>query len=121
MPTQRKNMLPEHSARESNDTRGLQYMDQVTWRYTAHALLAISLLVWFGVTFSVPPASLHNWLVSAGFALLAAVASLLLGNLVVTLLGSFQRKVPELYRWILVGTAFLLFNLFMALFRQYST
>ena len=90
----------------------------VVWRRAAYALLGLTFVVWFGTLFSVPPASLHGWLVQLGFASLAAVASLLLGNLISTLLSLFHRRVPELYRWVLFGSVFLLFNMLMPMFRQ---
>lgn len=88
-----------------------------TWRGAAYVLLLGTLLVWFGVIFSIPPASLHIWLATLGFTLIAAAASLLLGHLVITLLNLFQ-KTPELYRWLLAGTVFLLYQLLMPVFHQ---
>ena len=87
------------------------------WRWAAYALLLVTLLVWFGIIFSIPPASLHSWLLTLGFTLIAATASLLLGNLVIAILNLFQ-KTPELYRWLLAGTVFLLYQLLMPIFLQ---
>ncbi len=87
------------------------------WQVASYSLFLITIIVWFGIIFSTPPASLQGWLVTLGFALVAAVASLLLGHLIMTLLTLFQR-IPELYRWILIGTGFLLFNLLMPAFQH---
>lgn len=92
-------------------------LDADAWRWAGITLLLAVLAVWFGVIFSIPPASLQGWLVTAGFALVAAVLSLLLGNLIIALLNLFQ-KVPERCRWLITGSLFLLFNLLMPLFQQ---
>jgi dienelactone hydrolase len=85
-------------------------LGSTAWVGAAYSLLAISAIVWFGILISVPPSSIHGWLTTLGFAVGAGAASLLLGNLIVSLLSQFQR-IPELYRWILISTVFLLFNL----------
>ncbi|EEG76232.1 alpha/beta hydrolase [Dethiobacter alkaliphilus] len=87
------------------------------WRGASFAVVLVTLVVWFAIIFSSPPASMQNWIVTMGFALVAAALSLLLGQLIVSVLNKFQ-KVPELYRWVLVGSVFLLFNLLMPGFRQ---
>jgi predicted dienelactone hydrolase len=82
------------------------------WKSAAFILLATGATVWFGTFIGSSPGSAHGWLVNLSLAVLIGVASVLLGHLIVKLLAKFQ-KIPELYRWIFVGTAFLLFNLLM--------
>lgn len=102
---------------KSDGIKSLFSLGPKAWQWAAYILLLVTLLVWFGVIFSIPPASLHVWSITLGFTIIAAVLSLLLGNLVIALLNLFQ-KVPEFYRWLLVGTMFLLFNLLLPLFIQ---
>ena len=80
------------------------------WTGAAFCLLAVTALTWFGTMISSSPASAHVWLTTLAAAVLLGLASLLLGNLIVSLLSRFQ-KIPKLFRWILIGTLFLLFNL----------
>ena len=102
---------------KSDGIKSLFSLGPKAWQWAAYILLLVTLLVWFGIIFSIPPASLHVWSITLGFTIIAAVLSLLLGNLVIALLNLFQ-KVPEFYRWLLVGTMFLLFNLLLPLFIQ---
>ncbi len=88
------------------------------WRGAAYTMLVITMLVWVGVIFSIPPVSMHVWLDTLVFVIIAALLSMLLGQLIILILNSFQR-VPELFRWVLVGSVFLLFNMLNPLFHQF--
>jgi dienelactone hydrolase len=78
------------------------------WKGAAYLLLLTSVIVWFGSLFSASPSSLQRWLETLCLAVLLYAASLLLGQLIVFLLGQFE-KIPRFSRWVLVGTVFLLF------------
>ena len=80
------------------------------WKGAAYVLLATGATVWFGTFISSSPGSAHGWLVNLSLAVLIGVLSILLGHLIVLLLAQFQ-KFPKFYRWVFVGTVFLLFNL----------
>lgn len=80
------------------------------WKSAAYVLLATGAAVWFGTFIGSAPGSLHSWLVNLSLVILIGVLSLLLGQLIILLLAQFQ-KIPKFYRWVLVGTVFLLFNL----------
>lgn len=80
------------------------------WRGAAYCLLAVTAVIWFGTMISSFPVLAHVWLTTLAVAVLLGLASLLLGNLIVSLLTEFH-KIPALYRWILLGSLFLLFNL----------
>ncbi len=85
-------------------------MGPCAWKGAAYLLLATGATVWFGTFIGSSPGSVHGWLVNLSLAVLIGVLSILLGHLIVLLLAQFQ-KIPELYRWIFVGTVLLLFNL----------
>ncbi len=78
------------------------------WKGAACFLLLTSALVWFGSWFGAAPRSLQSWLETICLTVFLYVASLLLGKLIVILLDRLA-KIPVLYRWVLVGTVFLLF------------
>lgn len=80
------------------------------WKGAAYVLFATGATVWFGIFIGSPPGSFFGWLVNLSLAVFIGALSLLLGQLIVLLLAQFQ-KIPELYRWVFVGTGFLLFNL----------
>ncbi len=82
------------------------------WKGAAYILLATVATVWFGTFIGSPPGSVYGWLVNLSFAVIIGVLSILLGHLIVLLLTKFQR-IPLFYRWVLVGTIFLLINLLM--------
>ena len=106
-----------NESKNKNGIKSLFNLGPKAYQWAAYTLVMVTLLVWFGVIFSIPPSSFHVWSITLGFAIIAAVLSLLLGHLVITLLNQFQ-KIPEFYRWLLVGTMFLLFNLLLPLFIQ---
>lgn len=113
-----KNTNTQKELRTANKLKEVVFsLGLLAWRWAAYALLLVTLLVWLGIIFSIPPASPHSWFATLGFALIAAIAALLLGNLAITILNLFQ-KIPEMSRWLLAGTVFLLYQLLMPIFHQ---
>jgi hypothetical protein len=102
---------PTAEARVSlGGVKGALSLGPSAWQGAALGLLLAGLAVWFGIFLSSPPASAQLWLFNLLFVVLVGLASVLLGNLIVSLLERFQ-KIPLLYRWLLVGVVFLLFML----------
>lgn len=95
---------------ERNDVPTSTNHKSSPWNRAGLTLLVAALVVWAIPLLGVLPSSVHSWSVSLAFTLLAPAASLLLGSLIVALLDLFYQTSPR-FRWISVGTIFLLFNL----------
>ncbi len=106
-----------NGSKKKNGIKSLFNLSPKAWQWAIYVLVMVTMLIWFGVIFSIPPASLHVWSITLGFAVIAGGLSLLLGHLVITLLNLFQ-KVPNLFRWLMVGSMIVLFNLLYPLFNQ---
>ncbi len=87
------------------------------WKGAASTVAAVILLFWFGMLLSAPPSGIRDWMQTLLFLSLAAGASFLLGNFIITLLAK-ARTIPDQFRWVVVGAVFLMFNMLNPLFSQ---
>jgi len=83
------------------------------WQGAAISLLACTAILYLGMFFGGGIHSLFNGIINFAFALLLGILSLLLGTLLVNILDLIQRF-QQPYRWVLLGSLFLLFNLMIA-------
>ena len=83
------------------------------WQGAAISVLVCTTVLYIAIFVGGGVHSLFNGLINFGFAVLLGVLSLLLGSLIVNILGWIQ-KIPQPFRWILVGSLFLLMVLMMA-------
>lgn len=83
------------------------------WQGAAISLLIFTALFYMAVFIGGGVHSFFNGFINLGFAALLGVLSLLLGSLIVNILDWIQ-KIPQPFRWILIGSLFLLIILMMA-------
>lgn len=83
------------------------------WQGAAVSVLVCTMLLYIAVFIGGGVHSFFNGLLNLGFAVLLGVLSLSLGSLIVAILGWIQ-KIPQPFRWILIGSLFLLVTLMMA-------
>jgi len=89
------------------------------WRGAALSLLVCTAVLFLGINIGGGVHSFSNGLPNLVFAVLLLILSLLLGSLIVKLLGLIQ-KLQQPYRWVLLGSLFLLINMLIASVRFMS-